>query len=187
MSGVVTNPLDVRAQIATRADSLRRNREERVMPSSNWTVFGKLPRKPKIDNTFAYILCLICVYADTATEKESTVPDSVDWERAAVSRREMLAGGLGLASVAALTACTSKSAKAVVATHTSSHAPATKPAADQPAVASTDLVAFQGETQAGITTSAQGYLVFAALDLTDVGPAELRNLLDRWTHAAAAL
>ena len=48
-------------------------------------------------------------------------------------------------------------------------------------------VPFHGEHQAGIATPAQGYLQFAAFDLVDSSPGELRGLLERWTQAAAVL
>jgi deferrochelatase/peroxidase EfeB len=51
----------------------------------------------------------------------------------------------------------------------------------------TGRVPFHGDHQAGITTTAQDRLHFAAFDLVDRDPAALRALLRTWTHAAAQL
>lgn len=48
-------------------------------------------------------------------------------------------------------------------------------------------VPFHGEHQAGIATPAQDHLQFVAFDLTTRSAARLRELLERWTEAAAAL
>ncbi|MGL4743404.1 MAG: iron uptake transporter deferrochelatase/peroxidase subunit [Dermatophilaceae bacterium] len=52
------------------------------------------------------------------------------------------------------------------------------------AAASGGIVPFRGAHQAGITTPAQDRLHFVALDVTTDDPAELRDLLTRWTRAA---
>jgi deferrochelatase/peroxidase EfeB len=121
------------------------------------------------------------------------VPNPVGDDAAALSRRGMLAGSLGLVSAAALTACTSKSADAGTARvaarqgrAASSSASAAPGTGQQSEPAAADMVAFHGITQAGITTPAQGYVVFAAIDVA-TGRTGFRALLEDWTHAAAAL
>ncbi len=54
-------------------------------------------------------------------------------------------------------------------------------------VSSEAPVPFFGEHQAGIATAAQDYLHFAAFDLASENPEALRDLLERWTAAAATL
>src|SRR5271155_719304 len=49
------------------------------------------------------------------------------------------------------------------------------------------VVPFYGAHQAGIATSAQDYLSFAAFDLTSDAVEDLRSLLQEWTAAAASL
>jgi deferrochelatase/peroxidase EfeB len=50
------------------------------------------------------------------------------------------------------------------------------------------IVDFHGEHQAGIATPAQDRLHFAAFDVTDgTKPTELRDMLEEWTAAAAAM
>jgi deferrochelatase/peroxidase EfeB len=49
----------------------------------------------------------------------------------------------------------------------------------------TGVVTFYGEHQAGIGTAAQDRLHFAAFDLLTEDPAELRELMRKWTRAAA--
>lgn len=53
--------------------------------------------------------------------------------------------------------------------------------------AADDIVPFYGPRQAGIATSAQDYLYFAAFDLTTGTGGQLRALLESWTEAAARL
>lgn len=62
-------------------------------------------------------------------------------------------------------------------------------ARDQDADSSTsqDVVAFDGEHQAGIATPVQAHLTFAAYDLTATTRAELVSLLQDWTAAARYL
>ncbi|MGV1007961.1 MAG: iron uptake transporter deferrochelatase/peroxidase subunit [Dermatophilaceae bacterium] len=64
-------------------------------------------------------------------------------------------------------------------------------AADAPAEAApssaSQLVAFHGAHQAGIVTPAQDRLHFVSLDVRTTDPAALRDLLDRWTEAAARM
>lgn len=55
---------------------------------------------------------------------------------------------------------------------------------DAPAAAPTGVVPFRGVRQAGIVTPAQDRLHFVALDLTTTDPAQVRELLQRWTRAA---
>lgn len=57
-------------------------------------------------------------------------------------------------------------------------------AAENPAAGSID---FYGEHQAGITTPAQERLHFAAFDLTTTSVADLRELMQAWTVAAARM
>ena len=57
-------------------------------------------------------------------------------------------------------------------------------AAPTSAPADAGVVAFRGEHQAGITTAAQDRLHFVAFDVITDDPAELRDLLTRWTRAA---
>ncbi|MDQ0379153.1 iron uptake transporter deferrochelatase/peroxidase subunit [Amycolatopsis thermophila] len=52
------------------------------------------------------------------------------------------------------------------------------------ASATTDIVPFHGEHQAGIVTPAQEHLHFAALDVTTKDRAKLISLLRKWTDAA---
>ncbi len=63
---------------------------------------------------------------------------------------------------------------------------ATNAAARPPGALDAGTVPFYGPHQAGISTSAQDYLYFAAFDLTTAG-SELRELLESWTQAAARL
>ncbi|MCW2605372.1 MAG: peroxidase [Frankiales bacterium] len=57
----------------------------------------------------------------------------------------------------------------------------------QAAEPETRVVPFHGPHQAGITTSVQSHLHFAALDVTTTDRAGLVRLLERWTAAAALL
>ncbi|MCW2777709.1 MAG: peroxidase [Frankiales bacterium] len=82
-----------------------------------------------------------------------------------VSRRGLLAGvlGAGAAGVAAPLLVHAEAAEA------------------------SPVVPFHGAHQAGITTSVQGHLHFAAFDVTTTDRAALVRLLQRWTDAAAQL
>lgn len=51
----------------------------------------------------------------------------------------------------------------------------------------TESVPFYGPHQAGITTPSQGFLQFAAFDVTSSSREDLRQLLQSWSAAAAAL
>ena len=62
---------------------------------------------------------------------------------------------------------------------------ATSTAATANGAAST--VAFHGTRQAGIVTPAQDSLVFAALDVTSRNPADLADVLQRWSEATATM
>ncbi|MEO6955283.1 MAG: Dyp-type peroxidase domain-containing protein, partial [Antricoccus sp.] len=56
---------------------------------------------------------------------------------------------------------------------------------DQPTAATTDRVPFYGSNQAGITTTVQDQLMFAALDITSTDPVELQHLFGTWAAMAA--
>jgi deferrochelatase/peroxidase EfeB len=93
--------------------------------------------------------------------------------RAGVTRRALL-GGLGIGGVGA--------AVGAVGVHDWSSSVA---AEASPKRAGT--VAFHGEHQAGIATEAQDRLAFASFDLLTTDPIEVRDLLQEWTAAAAAM
>lgn len=88
----------------------------------------------------------------------------------ALSRRALLAGGMGLAAGAAGGALLGPGRDDDGAT---------------PAAA--DVVAFHGEHQAGIVTPAQDRLHFAAFDVTVQTRGELRDLLRSWSQTAERL
>ena len=91
----------------------------------------------------------------------------------ASSRRAVLVGGAGAAAAGV----------AGIA-----YAATTGPGADAAGSSATSpddgVVAFRGPHQAGITTAAQDRMHFVALDVISDDPAELRDLLTRWTRAA---
>ncbi len=91
----------------------------------------------------------------------------------ASSRRAVLVGGVGAAAAGV----------AGIA-----YAATTGPGADAAGSSATSpddgVVAFRGPHQAGITTAAQDRMHFVALDVISDDPAELRDLLTRWTRAA---
>jgi deferrochelatase/peroxidase EfeB len=92
---------------------------------------------------------------------------------AGVTRRALL-GGLGVGGVGA--------AVGAVGAHTW-QAQAATPVQGPHA----GTVPFHGEQQAGIATEAQDRLAFASFDVVSTDRAELRNLLQEWTAAAAAM
>ncbi|WP_054942829.1 iron uptake transporter deferrochelatase/peroxidase subunit [Paenibacillus ihuae] len=53
--------------------------------------------------------------------------------------------------------------------------------------ANADTIPFYGSHQSGILTPAQNFIVFAAFDLTTTKLAEVKQLLEAWTAASAAL
>lgn len=55
------------------------------------------------------------------------------------------------------------------------------------AVSRDDLVPYYGQHQAGIATPPQDFIVFAAMDLTTSSLADVRELFQAWTEAAAAM
>lgn len=65
------------------------------------------------------------------------------------------------------------------ADHTTSQLPSVRPPGH--------AIAFYGEHQAGVATSAQEYLHFASFDLTTMAVSDVQSLLQRWTAAAARL
>ncbi|MGO4545918.1 iron uptake transporter deferrochelatase/peroxidase subunit [Paenibacillus sp. 2TAB23] len=64
---------------------------------------------------------------------------------------------------------------------------AAKPASQVPEDKSADIVSFYGKHQAGITTPAQDFIIFAAFDLTAAALSDVRKLFQDWTNAAAAM
>jgi deferrochelatase/peroxidase EfeB len=92
----------------------------------------------------------------------------------ASSRRAVLVGGAGAA--AAGVAGLAYAAGAAGAVRDAGDATSTG--------ADAGIVPFRGEHQAGITTAAQDRLHFVSLDVITKDPAELRDLLTRWTRAA---
>jgi deferrochelatase/peroxidase EfeB len=60
-------------------------------------------------------------------------------------------------------------------------------AGQSPAASGNGAVEFYGRHQPGVATPAQDYLHFAAFDLTTSAVDDLRELLEQWTLAAAAL
>ncbi|MGL4175472.1 MAG: Dyp-type peroxidase, partial [Dermatophilaceae bacterium] len=97
------------------------------------------------------------------------------------TRRAVLATGAGtaLATAAAGMAYAARPAEAGAASGTAVSGERASGAA-----ASDGIVPFRGTHQAGITTPAQDRLHFVALDVITEDPAELRDLLTRWTRAA---
>ncbi|MGL5864880.1 MAG: iron uptake transporter deferrochelatase/peroxidase subunit [Dermatophilaceae bacterium] len=98
-----------------------------------------------------------------------------DW--AGSTRRAVLATGAGTA-LATAAAGMAYAARPAAAGSAASGESATGTAA------SDGVVPFRGDHQAGIVTPAQDRLHFVALDVTTKDPAELRDLLSRWTRAA---
>ena len=92
----------------------------------------------------------------------------------ASSRRAVLVGGAGAAAAGVAGLAYAAGAAGAV------------PDAGDAATTAADagIVPFRGEHQAGITTAAQDRLHFVALDVITKDPAELRDLLTRWTRAA---
>ncbi len=89
-----------------------------------------------------------------------------------LSRRGLLGAlGVGAAGVAAVSVGTVAGARSPQGAGTASDA----------------VVAFHGRHQAGISTSVQAHLHFAAFDVTAAGVDGLRGLLQDWTEAARAL
>ncbi|MBG0815478.1 iron uptake transporter deferrochelatase/peroxidase subunit [Planomonospora sp. ID82291] len=93
-----------------------------------------------------------------------------------LSRRSLF--GLGAAGVAAV------GAGAVTARVLADEPPAARTVSSSSAA---DAVPFYGEHQAGITTPAQDRLHFVAFDVTTTERAELVDLLQEWTAAAARM
>ncbi|GGK51765.1 peroxidase [Planomonospora parontospora subsp. parontospora] len=93
-----------------------------------------------------------------------------------ISRRSLF--GLGAAGVAAA------GAGAVAARVLADEPPAARPVSSSSA---SDAVPFYGRHQAGITTPAQDRLHFVAFDVTTTERAELVDLLQEWTAAAARM
>ncbi len=91
-----------------------------------------------------------------------------------ITRREALAGAAMLGVGAGLDHVVGGSRAANVVNH---------PASTQAG----GTVPFYGAHQAGIATPAQGFLHFAAFDVTSDAVDELRGLLERWSAAAATL
>jgi deferrochelatase/peroxidase EfeB len=67
------------------------------------------------------------------------------------------------------------------------HAPAATDSATSTSASPAATAAFHGRHQAGIATAPQGFLHFAAFDLTAADAADLQALLADWTSAGAAL
>lgn len=63
----------------------------------------------------------------------------------------------------------------------------TKPASKPVIMNNDQIVSFYGKHQAGITTPAQDFIVFAAFDLTASTLDQVRKLFQDWTNAAAAM
>lgn len=95
-------------------------------------------------------------------------PEPGPGRRVAISRRQLLAG--------------SGAASGVVAGSLLSVGAASPAAAAQPAT-----IPFYGSHQAGIVTSPQGHLLFAAYDVTTGDRSALAALLANWTEASARL
>ncbi|WP_138755714.1 iron uptake transporter deferrochelatase/peroxidase subunit [Paenibacillus sinopodophylli] len=112
---------------------------------------------------------------DSQDEGKSNVLDKT------ISRRDLLrlagVGGAGLllgaTGVSGLFSAKSRSG-------VSSAAPTVAANVDQ-------IVSFYGKHQAGITTPAQDFIVFAAFDLTAASLGEVRKLFQDWTQAAATM
>lgn len=64
---------------------------------------------------------------------------------------------------------------------------AAKPASQVSQDKAGDIVSFYGKHQAGITTPAQDFIIFAAFDLTAAALGDVRKLFQDWTKAAASL
>ncbi|WP_419871631.1 iron uptake transporter deferrochelatase/peroxidase subunit [Candidatus Pristimantibacillus sp. PTI5] len=64
---------------------------------------------------------------------------------------------------------------------------AAQPASKAAKADADQIVSFYGKHQAGITTPAQDFIVFAAFDLTATTLDEVRKLFQAWTKAAAAM
>ncbi|WP_377639021.1 iron uptake transporter deferrochelatase/peroxidase subunit [Oryzobacter terrae] len=88
------------------------------------------------------------------------------------TRRSVLLGGAGAAAAGV-------AAGVGWAAHAASDGSVAPTSAADPGV-----VPFRGARQAGITTAAQDRLHFVALDVITDDPAQLRDLLTRWTRAA---
>jgi deferrochelatase/peroxidase EfeB len=102
------------------------------------------------------------------------------------SRRRFLGG----AAVAAAGVAAGVGVAAGYGIKTASDAAAAEPAGpavDAAAVQAAAVVPFYGARQAGITTTQQERLMFAALDVTTTDVTELQRMLGRWAAIAARL
>jgi deferrochelatase/peroxidase EfeB len=93
-----------------------------------------------------------------------------------VSRRAVLSVAFGAAAVG-IAGCTTSHDRPVTGTSSTAASAAT----------AAETEAFHGPHQAGVVTPAQACQLLSAVDVSAIGAAELRRLLDDWTVAAALL